>query len=76
MYIKTHRTHVENAWRSFSINVYVTFVFFFFRAAPDTYGGSQARGRIGATAAGLRHSHIKSEPCLRPTPQLKAMLDP
>ena len=29
---------------------------FFFRAAPGTYGGSQARGRIGATAAGLHHT--------------------
>ena len=47
-------------------------------AAPATYGGSQARGRIGATAAGLRQSHSNagSEPHLRPTPQLMAMLDP
>ena len=28
-----------------------------FRAAPAAYGGSQARGQIRATAAGLRHSH-------------------
>ena len=28
-----------------------------FRAAPMAYGGSQARGRIGATAAGLHHGH-------------------
>ena len=34
------------------------FVFLsFFRAAPMAYGGSRARGPIGATAAGLRHSH-------------------
>ena len=34
-------------------------------------------GLIGATAAGLRQSHSNagSEPCLRPTPQLTAMLD-
>ena len=46
-------------------------------AAPMAYGGSQARGRIGATAAGLRHSHSNtgSEPCLQPTPQLTAALD-
>ena len=31
-------------------------VFYLFRAAPVTYGGSQARGLIGATAAGLHHS--------------------
>ena len=28
----------------------------FFKAHPGAYGGSQARGRIGATAAGLHHS--------------------
>ena len=26
-------------------------------AAPAAYGGSQARGRIGAVATGLRQSH-------------------
>ena len=47
-------------------------------AAPAAYGGSQARGPIGATAAGLyhSHSHAGSEPHLRPTPQLTAVLDP
>ena len=29
---------------------------YLFRAAPTAYGGSQAKGRIGALAAGLRHS--------------------
>ena len=45
--------------------------FCLFRAAPVAYRGSQARGPIGATAAGLHHSHSHagSEPCLRPTPQ-------
>jgi len=61
------------------------FLFFFFfclfafsRAAPTAYGGSQARGLIGAVAAGLYHSHSnsRSKPCLRPTPQLVATLDP
>ena len=52
--------------------------FCLFRAAPTAYGGSQDRGPIGAVAAGLHHSHSNaiSEPHLRPTPQLKAMLDP
>ena len=38
------------------------------------YGDSQARGGIGAIAAGLYHSHSKagSELCLEPTPQLTA----
>ena len=37
-----------------------------FRAAPAAHGGSQARGLIGATAAGLHHSHsnTRSEPHL------------
>ena len=60
------------------------FFFFFFglfafsRAAPTAHGGSQATGRIGATAAGPRHSHSNSgsKPHLRPTPQLTAMPDP
>ena len=50
----------------------VSFLLFFclFRAALPAYRGSQARGRIRATAAGLRHSHshARSKPRLRPTP--------
>ena len=54
------------------------FFFGIFRATPTAYGSSQARGRIGATAAGLHHSHSnsESEPRLRPTSQLTAMSDP
>ena len=37
------------------------FVFFLFRAALLAYGGSQARGRIGAVAAGLQHSNVGSK---------------
>ena len=42
------------------------------------HGGSQARGQIGAVAAGPHHSHnnTRSEPCLRPTPKLTATLGP
>ena len=49
-----------------------------FRAAPAANRGSQARGPIGATAAGLHHSHSNagSEWHLRPTPQLTATPDP
>ena len=52
--------------------------FLLFRATPAAYGGSQARGRIGAVASSLRHSHsnARSEPHVQPTPQLMAMLDP
>ena len=46
-------------------------------AAPAAYGGSQARGPIGAVATGLRQSHSNagSEPRLQPTPQLTATPD-
>ena len=49
------------------------YIFAFFRAAPKAYGGSQARGLIGATAASLCHnlSNARSEPHLQPTPQLR-----
>ena len=63
---------------------FFSFFFFFFfglfafsRAAPSAYGGAQVRGQIRAVATGLRqsHSNARSEPCLRPTPQLLAMPD-
>ena len=54
------------------------FFFCLFRATPSAYWGSQARGRIGATAAGLCHSHsnARSKLPLQPTPQLMATPDP
>ena len=54
------------------------FSFCLLRAAPAAYEGFQARGQIGAIAASLHHSNsnARSEPCLRPTPQLMAMPDP
>ena len=61
--------------------VFFLFVFLFFvfsRATPAAYGGSQARGLIGAIAASLcqSHSNVGSELGLRPTPQLTVMPDP
>ena len=52
--------------------------FVFSRAAPAAYGDSQARGPVGAVAAGLHHSHsnVGSQPRLQPTPQLTATPDP
>ena len=52
------------------------FSFLLFRAAPAAYGGSQARGWIRGTVAGLyhSHSHARSEPCLWAIPQLTAIL--
>ena len=54
------------------------FIFFLCRATPEAYGGSQARGQMGATAAGLHHSHSHtgSKPQLRPMPYLVAAPDP
>ena len=61
-------------------NICFVFVFFLFRATPVACGGSQARGLIGATAAGHSHSHshsnARSEPCLQPAPQLTPPPDP
>lgn len=37
--------------------LFTFFFFLLFRATPVAYGSSQARGRIGAAAAGLCHSH-------------------
>ena len=50
----------------------------FSRATSAAYGGSQARGQIGAVATGLHYSHSNawSEPSLQSTPQLTATLDP
>ena len=54
------------------------FIFLLLRAAPKAYGGSQARGLIGAVSAGLPHSHSNagSNPCLQPTPQQHQILNP
>ena len=59
--------------------LFVCLVFLPFRGLlPTAYGGSQARGLIGAAATGLCHSHsnAESESHLQPTPQLPAMPDP
>ena len=51
------------------------FVFLsFVSTTPVAYGGSQARGQVGAIVTALCHSHknARSEPYLRPTPQLMA----
>ena len=57
--------------------IFLSFYLVFSRAAPSAYGGSQARGQIGAVAAGLYQSHsdLGSELNLRPTPQLMAAPD-
>ena len=54
------------------------FFLFLFRATPVAHGVSQARGLIGATAAGHGHSHSNAGSKLRlpPIAQLTAMPDP
>ena len=51
---------------------------YFVTTTPTSYGSSGARGQIGATAAGLSHSHSKagSKPHLRPRLQSEAMPNP
>ena len=52
--------------------------FFIFRATPAAHGRSQARGPIGAAAAGLRpsHSDMRVEPHLSPMLHLAEMPNP
>ena len=54
------------------------YFFLFILGLHPWHRGSQARRRIGMTAAGPRHSHSNagSELPLQPTPQLLAMPDP
>ena len=71
--IKTMEGGLDKSWkgrlkRNWVLNdVFLfCFVLFFFRAVPRAYGSSQARGQLGAVAAGLchRHSNTRSELCL------------
>ena len=50
----------------FNLAYYYYNYFVFFRASPTAYGGSQAKGQIGAETTCLHHSHSKarSEPHL------------
>ena len=80
----THWVTVATPMHYFILFYFVSFHFISFYsicllgAAPKVYGGSQARGLIGTAAAGLHHSHSNtgSKLRLRPTPQLRATLDP
>ena len=62
---------------TFHVIFFLIYLFIFFRAAPEAYGGSHARGRIGAVAASHSHSHSNtgSELDLRPTTQLTEIPD-
>ena len=57
---------------------FLVFFFVFLGLQLVAYGGSQAMRLIGAVAPGLQHDHsnARSNPSLRPIPQLTATLDP
>ena len=62
----------QNSLLFFLLSFFFFFFFFFllFRVVSTAHGGSQARGRLGAAAASLCHSHSDagSEPHLQPIP--------
>ena len=57
----------------YSFKYYSSYYYCLFRATSTSYGGPQARGRIGAVATGLSHSpsDAGSKLPLWPTPQLR-----
>ena len=81
---KDKKNGKKNIWKQNYLLIYYLLIFYFIlffvfsRAAPVAYGGSQARGLIGAVATGLHQSHCNtgSEPRLQTTPQLTATPDP
>ena len=51
-----------NAICSLKYFIYLFIYFCLFRAEPTAYGGSQARGPIGAVASGLHQGHSNKDP--------------
>ena len=75
---RTRWLQKENFILFYFIFIYLFLSFFAISwPAPVGYGGSQARGPIGAVVAGLHQSHSNagSEPRLRLIPQLTAKPD-
>ena len=60
----------------FFLDLFIYFLRLIYLYALTAYGDSQARGLIGGTAPGLHHRNARSEPCLQPTPQPMATLNP
>ena len=79
---KLQKTHSANDMQMILLAITIGAFFFFFlilflfRAPSKAYGSSQARGLIGAAAAGLHHSKARSTSHLQPIPQPAATLDP
>ena len=71
---KENQTHREEV--VFCLFLFACFLSFLGRTMA--HGSSQARGRIGAAAASLHHSHSNegSEPYLQPMLQFTATPDP
>ena len=69
---------VNTLFSHLSLSPFFFFFFLSFRATPEAYGGSQAKGLIGTVATVLHqsHSNVGSELHLRPIPQLTATPDP
>ena len=61
-----------------TLRIWLIIIILLLRAALAAYDGSQARGRTGARAAGLSHSHSNrgSKLPLQPVLQLTATQDP
>ena len=57
---QTHLTSAYGQMDTFSLEE--SFLFSLFRATPKAYGGSQARGPMGAVAASLQHSYSNADP--------------
>ena len=68
----------DKGWKKTFYFYLLLFCFFLFRATSAAYGSSLPRGPMGATAAGLFHSHsnLAYELHLRPTLQFMSILDP
>ena len=67
-----HMAHLSQGMLLFNLSCPYFFFFFglsaFSRAAPAAYGGSQARGQIGAAGASPHHSNARSQSRLQSTP--------
>ena len=57
---KLYNSKEQTQGRAQPIYLFIYLVFLSFRASLVAYWGSQARGRIGAVAASLHHSHSNS----------------
>ena len=60
----------------YSLIYLFTYFFLLFRASPAAYGGSQARGRIGAIAASNSHSHSNARSDLYHSSRQPGILSP